>query len=54
MESLHYFEFCVVILSCCLKIKNKKKMLSKSIIGFATYKHLRNHPDGRVVDVLDF
>ena len=27
MESLYYFEFCVVILSCCLKIrklKNKK------------------------------
>ena len=25
MESLYYFEFCVVILSCCLKIKKGKK-----------------------------
>ena len=24
MDSLYYFEFCVAILSCCLKIKNKK------------------------------
>ena len=28
MESLYYFEFCVVILSCCLKI-NKIKVLRK-------------------------
>ena len=24
MESLNYFQFCVVILSCCLKINKKK------------------------------
>ena len=32
MESLYYFEFCVVILSCCLKInKIKKKKKKKSL-----------------------
>ena len=25
MESLYYFKFCVVIFSCCLKIKKKKQ-----------------------------
>ena len=29
MESLYYFEFCVVILSCCLKIKKKIKKKKK-------------------------
>ena len=29
MESLYYFEFCIVILSCGLKKKKKKKTLHK-------------------------
>ena len=29
MESLYYFEFCVVILSYCLKIKKEKSKKNK-------------------------
>ena len=39
MESLYYFEFCVVILSCCLKInkikvKKKKKIVEQNAFKF--------------------
>ena len=33
MESLYYFEFCIVILSCGLKKKKKKKKKKKVVAG---------------------